>query len=84
MLKNSAKRVIWGFTVFVLVLAIITCGKSAGNEAQKSGETSDILACLITEVPAGAPFTDLTWKGFQQLEKDLGIRIRLVEAMDKA
>lgn len=55
-----------------------TSGEPSPAEAKKE------LACLITEVPKGAPFTDLTWKGFEKLEAELGTEIKLVEAMDKA
>lgn len=59
-------------------------GTSTPADASKAVDYSDKLVCLISEVPKGAPFTDLTWRGFEKLEADMGCQVKLVEAMDKA
>ena len=57
-------------------------GKEAGKsenageteEAKKAEtpENGDLFTCLISEAPAGVPFTDLTWTGFERIENEYG------------
>lgn len=57
--------------------------EAAGETAQKEGE-EELFTCLISESPAGVPFTDLTWKGFEKIEETYGAQVKLIEALDKA
>lgn len=69
-------------------------GKEAGKsenageteEAKKAEtpENGDLFTCLISEAPAGVPFTDLTWTGFERIENEYGAQVKLIEALDKA
>lgn len=47
-------------------------------------DAEEYFTCLISEEAAGAPFTDLTWGGFERIKADYGAEIKLVEALDKA
>ena len=47
-------------------------------------EVQDLFTCLISESPAGVPFTDLTWTGFERIAEEYGAEVKLIEALDKA
>ena len=56
-----------------------------GKEEEGTGEQDkELFTCLISEAPAGVPFTDLTWTGFEQIEQEYGASVKLIEALDKA
>ena len=57
----------------------------AGKKEEGTGEQDkELFTCLISEAPAGVPFTDLTWTGFEQIEQEYGASVKLIEALDKA
>ncbi|MDO5406230.1 MAG: BMP family ABC transporter substrate-binding protein [Eubacteriales bacterium] len=56
----------------------------AETKADDVKENENMFTCLISEAPAGVPFTDLTWTGFEKIEKEYGAEIKLIEALDKA
>ena len=56
-----------------------------GKKEEGTGEQDkELFTCLISEAPAGVPFTDLTWTGFEQIEQEYGASVKLIEALDKA
>lgn len=58
-----------------------------GSETQApaaAAEGEELFTCLISEAPAGVPFTDLTWTGFERIEQEYGAQVKLIEALDKA
>ncbi len=64
--------------VLVLSLFIVGCGggEQAGEKKQE--------AVMIVEIPKGDPFIDLAFSGLEQLGKDKGIDVRIIEALDKS
>ena len=69
-------------------------GSNSSNSSNNSSNTvtsddpgdsaSVPLVCLISEVPAGDPFVDLTWQGFEAIHANTGAEVRLVEALEPA
>jgi len=78
-MKKHVFKIISFSVALLMALTVVACGQSDDPPA-----SDEVLVCLITEVPAGAPFTDLTWRGFERLQSDLGVEITLIEAMDVA
>lgn len=68
--------------------AVVLSGCSAPAEKKAEPDAAageeKLLTCLISEAPAGVPFTDLTWKGFEKISSEHGTDIKLIEALDKA
>lgn len=64
--------------VLVLSLFIVGCGggEQAGEKKQE--------AVMIVEIPKGDPFIELAFSGLEQLGKDKGIDVRIIEALDKS
>lgn len=59
-------------------------GKAEEAKASDTKDDGKLFTCLISEAPAGVPFTDLTWTGFERIEKEYGAQVKLIEALDKA
>jgi basic membrane protein A len=51
----------------------------ASEEPEAAGFT-----CIVSESAAGAPFSKLTWKGFEQIESETGTKVQFVEALEPA
>ena len=60
-----------------------TENKDQKDEKEKP-ENEKLFTCLISEAPAGVPFTDLTWTGFERIADEYGADVKLIEALDKA
>lgn len=93
MMKKIWKSTFALLMALTLLVSLAACGGSpasapSGDAAPQAAAPADDgkkpLTCLITEVPKGAPFTDLTGLGFEKLEAEEGMDIKMVEAMDKA
>ena len=60
-------------------------GGNAGEaKKQEVPQDDELFTCLISEAPAGVPFTDLTWTGFERIKEEYGASVKLIEALDKA
>ena len=59
-------------------------GETGKKEEGAGAQDKELFTCLISEAPAGVPFTDLTWTGFEQIEQEYGATVKLIEALDKA
>ncbi|MCD8170869.1 MAG: BMP family ABC transporter substrate-binding protein, partial [Clostridiales bacterium] len=59
-------------------------GETGKKEEGAGEQDKELFTCLISEAPAGVPFTDLTWTGFEQIEQEYGATVNLIEALDKA
>lgn len=89
---KKAKRLYALLLVLALTAVFTACGSGGGNNNASDSNNSDTsvdsssnaLVCLISEVPAGDPFVDLTWQGFEKIHADTGAEIRLVEALEPA
>ncbi|MDO4438096.1 MAG: BMP family ABC transporter substrate-binding protein [Eubacteriales bacterium] len=54
------------------------------DDTKEDVKDEELFTCLISEAPAGVPFTDLTWKGFERIAETYGAEVKLIEALDKA
>lgn len=64
--------------ILILSLAITGCGGQQQADEQKKE------AVMIVEIPKGDPFIDLAYSGLEQLGKDKGISVKIIEALDKS
>lgn len=80
------KKILSLVLALIVVLGVVGCTstKDDNKGTENKNGNSDKLVCLLTEVPKGAPFTDLTWRGFEKLAADTGCQVKLVETLDKA
>ena len=94
---KRTKRLLAFLLALVLALGATACGaknnpgnNKPGNPDSPSNPDSDSpgckapLVCLISEVPAGDPFVDLTWQGFEKIHEETGAEVKLVEALEPA
>lgn len=65
--------------MLILSLAIAGCGGSGEQAEEKPKE-----AVMIVEIPKGDPFIDLAYSGLEQLGKDKGVNVKIIEALDKS
>jgi len=63
--------------MLISILVISGCGGQQSSEQQKE-------AVMIVEIPKGDPFIDLAYSGLEQLGKDKGINVKIIEALDKS
>lgn len=89
-MKKFWKRGIAVFFALTMILGMAACGtgqKDTGTTPADGGTDepeSTGLVCLISEVPAGDPFVDLTWIGFEAIHEAAGVEVKLVEALEPA
>lgn len=95
---KRTKRLLAFLLALVLALGATACGakNNPGNnkpgnpdspstpDSDSSGGGKAPLVCLISEVPAGDPFVDLTWQGFEKIHEETGAEVKLVEALEPA
>ena len=69
----------------VLALSLAACSgqtDDSAEEATGSGEEEKDFICIVSESSQGAPFSEQTWTGFTNVQKDYGCDIRFVEALE--
>lgn len=93
---KKTKRLCALLLALALALGVTACGSknNGGGNAGTPGGSNDPgpsggdgktpLVCLISEVPAGDPFVDLTWQGFEKIHEETGAEVKLVEALEPA
>ena len=94
---KRTKRLLAFLLALVLALGATACGAKnnpgntkPGNPDSPTNPDSDSpsgtapLVCLISEVPAGDPFVDLTWQGFEKIHEETGAEVKLVEGLEPA
>ena len=70
--------------LLVLSLAITGCGGGSSNNGGQKTEEKPKEAVMIVEIPKGDPFIDLAYSGLEQLGKDKGVNVKIIEALDKS
>lgn len=84
-MKRYWKKGVAAVLTLTMMLCLVACGSKEGKESSESKkEEGDGLVCLISEVPAGDPFVDLTWSGFEKIQETTGVEVKLVEALEPA
>lgn len=93
---KKTKRLCALLLALALALGVTACGSknNGGGNTGNTGGSNDPgpsggdgktpLVCLISEVPAGDPFVDLTWQGFEKIHEETGAEVKLVEALEPA
>lgn len=71
---------VYRILTMVLVLSLFIVGCGGGEQASEKKQE----AVMIVEIPKGDPFIDLAFSGLEQLGKDKGIDVRIIEALDKS
>ncbi len=51
-------------------------------EESTEPEAKEAFTCIVSESAAGAPFSQLTWLGFEKIESETGAKVQFVEALE--
>lgn len=94
------KRISILLLALVMAFSLVACGAPAAPSAPGSAEApaapespatdpgqaawSQPFVCIVSESPEGAPFSQLTWKGFEKIAGETGAKIQFVEALEPA
>lgn len=54
----------------------------AATDAPDAVNDADTLICIVSESAQGAPFSQQTWLGFENVQKAYGTQIKFVEALE--
>lgn len=66
----------------VLSVSLAACGSKEQPAAPAPAEEeNEAFTCIVSESPEGAPFSKLTWQGFESIEKT-GTKVQFVEALE--
>lgn len=81
-MRRTWKIIIAAILAMALMCSAVACTKT--NEQDDNQPDAFVKkACLITEQGMGAPFTTLTWRGFEKLEAE-GWEVKCIEITDTA
>lgn len=89
------KKLLSVLLALTLMLALVACGGDTADDGATGGEgatdgagTEDSggaekdFICIVSESSQGAPFSEQTWLGFTNAQKDFGCDIKFVEALE--
>lgn len=90
------KRFLAIFLIAAMLLGAAACAAPANvpedpdtevpetEEPASEEPEAEAFTCIVSESAAGAPFSQLTWRGFEKIESETGAKVQFVEALEAA